>query len=437
MIAYEFPPAANVGIYRSVKFAKCLSEFGWETVVLTVSNGKHAKYDERMNSLIPAATRVYRARSFEALNTGENKRNSGKPGRRTLGTRIYSRLCRMWAYFMIPDDKVTWVPSATLRGYRIVKKERIEYVYISGKPFSSFLIGYLLKKLCGVKLIIDYRDPWTQNISYVRRSALHAHIETAQERAVVSVSDVVIANTRINEALIIRDFGKGQPRDKFVTIHNGFDSEDYQELPGDKYEEFSITYAGAFQFTVGSSWKTSAGEAVMETYSPLVFLQAIRRLIDQRPELGSRLRVNFMGVVGEGYLSLVREMGLEGVVHHLGYLDYEEHLAVLKRSHVLLLVLSRGEKSRGWIPSKFFSYLGSGNPVLALVPEGEVRDIIKAARAGVFVEPDDIDGTIDAIANLYHRYYEDGAPFERDEEVVQKFERRFLTGRLAEALERI
>jgi len=53
----------------------------------------------------------------------------------------------------------------------------------------------------------------------------------------------------------------------------------------------------------------------------------------------------------------------------------------IEQSDALLLVMSRGEKSRGWIPSKFFQYLGTGNPVLALAPEGEVRDIL--ARLGV------------------------------------------------------
>ncbi|MFQ5511601.1 MAG: glycosyltransferase [Candidatus Krumholzibacteriia bacterium] len=437
MIAYDFPPAANVGIYRSVKFARYLPEFGWQGVVLTVRNGKHAKYDDRMNALIPDGTRVYRARSFEALNTGENRANRARSGRRTFGSRVYNRLCRLWAFFMIPDDKVTWVPAATWLGYRAVKREGIGHVYVSGKPFSSFLIGYLLKKLCGIKLVIDYRDPWTQNINYVRRSPFHAWVERTQERAMVRASDLVIANTRINEEMMVRDFGEGQPRDKFVSIHNGFDSEDFKTVPPGRYDKFSITYAGAFYFTVGSSWRTSAGDDVMKTYSPMVFFQALEKFAASRPDVRDHLRVNFMGVVGRGYEPVVREMGLEGIVHHLGYLDYGEHLAVLKKSHVMLLVLSRGEKSRGWIPSKFFSYLGSGNPVLALVPEGEVRDIIEAARAGIIVEPDDVDGTVDALSDLYDRYLEGGAWFDRDEERIQRFERRFLAGLLAGALDRI
>jgi hypothetical protein len=38
---------------------------------------------------------------------------------------------------------------------------------------------------------------------------------------------------------------------------------------------------------------------------------------------------------------------------------------------------------------KFFQYLGTGNPILALAPEGEVRDIIAATRGGLSVPPDD------------------------------------------------
>ena len=35
MIAYYFPPAGSVGVYRTIKFAKYLPEFGWTPIVLS------------------------------------------------------------------------------------------------------------------------------------------------------------------------------------------------------------------------------------------------------------------------------------------------------------------------------------------------------------------------------------------------------------------
>jgi glycosyltransferase involved in cell wall biosynthesis len=335
----------------------------------------------------------------------------------------------------IPDGKVTWIPFAAIKAYWIIKREGIRYVYATGKPFSSFVLGCILKRLTGVRLLIDYRDPWTQNLNYFRRSPIHTWLEKKMEGYIVRHSDAVIANTKVNEGELVREFGKGQERGKFITIYNGFDAADFSTGSGGKYEKFTITYAGAFYYSVGSDFSKSAGDRVMETYSPFYFFEALKNLFAERPDIKQNIQICFMGVLGHGYDPIIREMGLDGVVKRLGYIDYGEHVAVLKKSHVMLLVLSRGEISRGWVPSKFFQYLGSGNPILALAPEGEVIEIMRRSRAGVFVPPDDVEGAARAIAELYD-CYERGEAFQRNESEVGKFERRHLTSLLAGTLEK-
>jgi len=98
-------------------------------------------------------------------------------------------------------------------------------------------------------------------------------------------------------------------------------------------------------------------------------------------------------------------------------------------------VMSRGEKSRGWIPSKFFQYLGTGNPVLALAPEGEVRDILTATRGGICVEPDDVAGASRALETLYEGWVNGTAIAQPDASAVAAYERRNLTAKLARALD--
>jgi glycosyltransferase involved in cell wall biosynthesis len=173
----------------------------------------------------------------------------------------------------------------------------------------------------------------------------------------------------------------------------------------------------------------------MQTYSPLVFFEALQAFFARRPEAKAKTRVRFMGVLGQGYDPIVRERGLDGVVERLGYIGYDEHLRVLKQSDALLLVMSRGEKSRGWIPSKFFQYLGTGNPILALVPEGEVRDIVATTRGGISVPPDDVDAASRAIETLYAGWVNGTAIAQPDASAVAAYERRNLTAKLARALD--
>lgn len=433
IIAYYLPPAGVVGVYRTLKFMKYLPEFGWQSVALTTSNGKYPAFDESLVDLIPGDVTVHRCRSFELFNMGASK-SSGLPPKRTLWRRIRGRLFSAWSFLCLPDATIGWVPNATIHALRIIRREKIRHVYISGKPFSSFLIGCVVKMFADVKLLVDYRDPWTQNLAYYRRSALHSWWDRKLEAFVVRRSDIVIANTRSNNTRMIDDFGGGQKKEKFVTIHNGFDSEDFAGVEAEPDGRFTITYAGAFYFSIGSDYGRQGGDATMRTYSPLYFFDALEQLFARRPEIKERMRVNFMGRLGQGYDPIIEEKGLDAVVNRLGYIDYDAHIRVLKSSSALLLVLSRGEKSKGWIPSKFFQYLGSGNPILGLVPEGEVKSIIEEARAGVCVEPDDVDAIAGAIERMYDGFTA-GKRVERDEDEVGRYERRHLTALLVKALE--
>ena len=154
-----------------------------------------------------------------------------------------------------------------------MRAENIRHVYISGSPFSSFLVGPRLKRTDDIRVAIDYRDPWTQSITYPLRTPLHRRIDHAMEQRVVNASDLVISNTRFNETQMVAEFGRGASREKFVAIHNGFDAEDFTPIPHGRNDRFTITYAGAFYHSIGSTHADrAAGDEVMKTYSPLVSL---------------------------------------------------------------------------------------------------------------------------------------------------------------------
>ncbi|HXV14766.1 MAG TPA: glycosyltransferase [Candidatus Krumholzibacteria bacterium] len=433
IVAYFFPPSGAVGIYRSLKFAKYLPEFGWRPIVLTTANGKFPTYDASLLRMIPEGVPVHRARGVEFLNEGFD-RPQGAPPAKTLRSRIHTRIYLAWHAVAVPDTRVGWVWNAYRHAKRLVRSEGIRHVYISGYPFSSFLIGAMLKRDRQLRVVIDYRDPWTQSVTYEHKG-LKRWVDRRLEAWLVRRADAVISNTRHNDARMAAEFGVGQPREKFVAIHNGFDAEEFASVAREPNPKFTMTYAGAFYYSVGSDYSGPLGDA-MKTYSPLYFFEALEAFFVRRPEAKTRMRVRFMGVLGQGYDPAIRSHGLEGVIERLGYIDYDEHLRVLKSSDALLLVLSRGEKSRGWIPSKFFQYLGTGNPILAMTPAGEVREIVQETGAGVCVEPDDVAGASRAIEGLFDAW-RSGAPAQApDAGAVSRYERRNLTHALARVLER-
>ncbi len=135
---------------------------------------------------------------------------------------LHTRLYLLWNAIAVPDTRV-WVgygrvsvrPTIDSRG-------EYSYVYISGTPFSSFLIGAWLKRRPDVRVVIDYRDPWTQSITFTS-VGVHALVHRRVEAWIVVRSDGVISNTRHNDTQMFKNLGAARPREKFVAIHNGYD----------------------------------------------------------------------------------------------------------------------------------------------------------------------------------------------------------------------
>jgi glycosyltransferase involved in cell wall biosynthesis len=61
--------------------------------------------------------------------------------------------------------------------------------------------------------------------------------------------------------------------------------------------------------------------------------------------------------------------------------------------------LPKGERAR-IVPGKTYEYLRAGAPILAAIPEGDAREFVHAAKAGLCVAPSDVEGIASAPASL-------------------------------------
>jgi len=59
-IAALYPPIANSGTQRSVKFANYLPDFAWEPIVLTVANAAEPNLDKSLFQEVRPGTRIER-----------------------------------------------------------------------------------------------------------------------------------------------------------------------------------------------------------------------------------------------------------------------------------------------------------------------------------------------------------------------------------------
>jgi glycosyltransferase involved in cell wall biosynthesis len=223
------------------------------------------------------------------------------------------------------------------------------------------------------------------------------------------------------------------PASKFAVVMNGFDGLEWQEFiesipPGDTGVGHAADAPRKFRVTY-------AGNLYMKR-NPAPLFRALRALIDSgeigRDEASVELIGSCESSEGRGMGDIISEVGIEGCVEMRGRLSHSETLRRLLQSDLLLLL---SEKQLIEIPGKTFEYLKTRRPILALTYEGAVATLLRRTGGAWVVSPDDQQGVINAVRECY-RLWKCGLPGPApDPLIVESFDRRRTTARIAELLD--
>jgi len=357
MVAYHFPPVAGVGVLRTLKFAKYLPRFGWEPIILTVRNPDPnlVRTDPGFIQDVPPSLKVYRA---PAIPFGWIAK---------LGALGIS-----YTWLFVPDPFVGWIPPAVSAGRRIIEREEIDLIYCTCPPVSALLIGMRLKMEMGLPLVIDYRDLWTENPYLRYPTGLHARFMRRLEERVLMVSDAVITVEEPSRMKLLRAFPFLSKTRSVHVIHNGFDPHDFVGVKPHPFQGFVILHAG-----------TIYGPRLRHLEA---FLKALREVIHERKLEDVRLVLvgRHPPSVERWLRRIARELGLQHVIHNLGYKPYRETLSLILGADILLLVPGASSVRT----AKIYDYLASGKFILNISsPRSESANLIREAGAGVTVPP--------------------------------------------------
>jgi hypothetical protein len=217
-ITYYYPPLGGAGVFRALKFAKFLPEFGWMPHIVAAAGDPGDVHDASLLDDIPAGIPVDRVGvrwDFTTLT------------RRLLQYRGGWRLVPYLDWLQIPDAKAGWIMAACQRARAIVRDEPIDVLYSTSYPYSSHLVGSWLKRKTGLPWVADFRDEWTQNPHLVPPTRVHGWLAEKMERTVVKQADHIIG---VNESILdILKNGASDPS-KFTAITNGFDGQEIEEI---------------------------------------------------------------------------------------------------------------------------------------------------------------------------------------------------------------
>ncbi|HUK95777.1 MAG TPA: hypothetical protein VLU96_12110 [Gaiellaceae bacterium] len=423
LLAYYFPPLGGGGVQRSLAFTRHLPEFGYRPVVIT-GPAAHAvdwgPVDATLTDGLPASLEVLRV-------AGPEPPRSGGWGGRA------QRLLRR------KDAFGSWWIEGAIEAAR-ERAGGFDVVCASMSPFETAEAAARIARDAEKPWIADLRDPWALDDWRVFPTALHRRLELQTMRRVLSTASAVVMNTpEATEELLSN---APELRDKPVlTITNGFDARDFEAaLPPRDPAVFRIVHAGHVHTSRDARSSRIARRVLggaapgldTQTRSHLYLVDASQQLLERRPDLRGRLRIELVGP-----LSDADRLELPAFAVSHGYLSHRETIERLRTADLLFLPmhnLAVGLRAR-IVPGKAYEYLAAGAPILGAVPSGDARELLEAVGNADICAPDDAAAMSHAIEHRADDWIASTPPPPPDPVLVGRFERRRLTSDLARVLD--
>jgi glycosyltransferase involved in cell wall biosynthesis len=435
-VSYSFPPVGGAGVQRVLKLTKYLPAHGVTPAVLTVSNPSVPVLDPSLERDFPPGLEIVRTRTFEpgyamkkaawsaeAQGAGRDAQGAKREAHgASMKTRAIRQLSSIAKQLLVPDPQVLWQPSAqrALAARLVAGKDDV--VFVSGPPFSQFLLAPLARLRRGVAVVLDYRDEWsTYRTTYeMMGSRLASLAGDPLEAAILRRAHAVTTATEEFRANLLARFSFLDPS-RVVAIPNGYDPDDFpSDLPSPPPTPLApgaklvVTYAGT----------------VFKLTSARGLLGAIRKLHAREPALAERLHVRFLGRIVD-----TEQDAFEGAealgVERVGYVPHEEVVRALASSHMVLCILDDVPGVERIYPAKIFELMYLGRRTLTLSPPGALARLVEKHHLGDLLPPRD-EERIAALLEARLREVVAGGGSVRNEAVgIERYHRRELAGEFA------
>lgn len=231
-ISYHFPPFSKILSIRAAETTKRLVNNGYKIFVVSAKSNKNAYKDinllQEVKSPLIKNTSVF---NLSFAQEGVNSNIQKKP--------LYFELLNL-IFFL------HWIPLAFLACKRQIRKNHISLIFASAPPFFSLLLGYLLKIIFKIPLIIEYRDPWSYNpylIGTMSSSLENFYLNI--EKKILKATDGIFAISNGMKTFLRKNFSNEIKNTEIHVIPHGINIEDLK-IPQKKAfsKEITFTFTG-------------------------------------------------------------------------------------------------------------------------------------------------------------------------------------------------
>jgi len=414
MLCYYYPPLTDVGSKRSIAFSKYFKKHGWNPFVLSVNNPDKG-YCSIGNDRPPEGVTTEYSYSIINISKLIGRLNAALSKALRL---ININMKRNYFYqiLCIPDYFWGWIPLTTIKGLRLIKRFKIDMIYVSCTPISSAVSGIMLKFLTGKPLILDFRDPFAVETVFSMfdvpqfRRKIDRHIQ----KYFLKHTDIFIVNNDETRGIYIQEYP--EVKDKIFVIHNGFESGYMIEGKLEKYQKFTIVYTGDFYFWA-SKYK--------------IFFEAIALLKQIGKINKDTFQFLFYGDGKDRIERIATDYGIDDLVIANSRIPYSYVLHIISESHLQLIRIVKP-----MISTKLFEGIPLNIPFLAIIPQGEVEEIIKAYSPSSYVITEESEEKVaDAILDAILKYKNNEIMDNHVQEFLKRFSRENLTLKLMKIIE--
>lgn len=261
-----------------------------------------------------------------------------------------------------------------------------DIIIATSPQFFCAIGGYILSCFKQLPFIMEVRDLWPESIVAVEAFTHRKLIKIFENLEIwlYNKAKYIVVVTESFKRIIAK---KGISDEKIFVVKNGVDLDVYNPRISGRAmrkklhmeRKFVVSYIG----TIGMA-------------------HALHHLLNVAQRLRHLHDIAFL-LVGSGalrqFLTFEKEKRSLENVFFLGRQPKEKTPLFYAASDVCLVPLKKDPLFKSVIPSKMFEVMAMAKPIILSV-DGEAREILAVARAGIYIQPENEDQLVNAILRL-------------------------------------
>jgi len=332
MIAFEFPPSNGASVPRIESFYRYLKTWGWKVIVLTAKPHAYVNINK------------------------EHKDNSDDIIYRTTALDVQRQLSFKGKYLevMATPDRwgLTWIPTAILKGRKLVKQYQPDVIWSSSPTPSTHCIANHLSQKFNTPWVADYRDPF----HYMNGTAgkwLDKFHKKIDQITLQNSTHLTFATTGVKN-LYVEKYGTLIDQ-KNTVIENGYDEANFEKL---KDLEDTSTPFDDNKFTLYYS-----GVLYPNGRDPVPVFEALSELKNNNKISETNFELIFQGAgTGNEFNEILTQLNIQNLVKFIEPVSFIRALNNMTQASALLLIQDRRFNLQ--VPGKIFEYFRTGKPLL-------------------------------------------------------------------------